>query len=365
MRIDSVRVTPFVIPLVRPVVWATGSMTVVDWLLVEVVGEDGTTGIAEAIPRPMIYGETQRSIHTALTEYLVPLVVGEDSFALERIHRRMAALAGNFAAKSALDIALHDLNGKLTGLPIHALLGGPVRTEVDCAWMIALDDRDSMLAELEQKIGEGFRAFKVKGGLDPEGDIALLTAMRERSGSDVRLYLDANCRYDRDAAHRVMHALRDVLDQIEEPIDAGDDEGRVELARAVPTVPLLGDETVFTVADVARQIRLGGLRRISLKMPRTGYTLSRRIVHLSEAAGLRLQVSTQSETTLGTAGCLHLAASFHAVGLPCELTFYRDVADGLLTAEPTVRAGRMAVPTGPGLGVQLDPDKVAKYAVPL
>ncbi|REE07393.1 L-alanine-DL-glutamate epimerase-like enolase superfamily enzyme [Paraburkholderia sp. BL27I4N3] len=364
MIIRSVEVTPFVIPLNKPTKWAAGYMTTVDWLLVKIIGDDGSYGVAEAIPRPMIYGETQHSIYYAITQYLAPLLVGEDSFALENIWSRMGALACNPAAKSAIDIALHDLNGKLLKMPVHRLLGGPARTEVDLVWMVGLMSNDQMLAELDQKVTAGFRTFKIKAGLDPDNDIRLLKQMRERVPDDVRLYIDANMRYDKETAYRVLKALEDVLDCVEEPMLASDDLGRRELAQKV-AVPMLGDESVFTVADVCRQIQLGALKRISIKMPRTGFWLSRKIVHLAEAGNLKLQINTQSETTLGTAACLQLAAAYGQISLPSELTFYLDVCDSLITSELTIDNGKLKVPDGPGMGVDVDWDKLKKYAVKL
>jgi L-alanine-DL-glutamate epimerase-like enolase superfamily enzyme len=337
-------------------------MTEVDWLLVTIRGDVGTYGVAEAIPRPMIYGETQESINVAIRKYLAPLIVGEDSFALERIWLKMGALAGNLAAKSAIDVALHDLNGKILSIPVHTLLGGPVRQEVDLAWMVGLQSDEAMIAETVEKYGEGFRNFKVKAGMDPERDVRLLRRMRAEIPDDARLYIDANMQYDRDTAYRVLKELADVLDCAEEPMPATDDLGRRMLADRVP-VPLMGDESVFTIGDVQRQIQLGALSRISIKLPRSGFWLSRKIVHLAEAANIRLQISTQSETTLGTAACLHLAAAYSQISLPNELTFFLDVCDSLLTTPLTIVDGKMRILTGPGLGVEVDWDKVRKYSI--
>lgn len=364
MRITSIELIPFVIPLRKPTVWATGSMTVVDFVLVKVHGEDGLYGVSEAIPRPMIYGETQHSVYYAIRDYLAPQLVGEDSFALERIWKKMAGLAANPGAKAAVDIALHDLNGKAVGLPVHRMLGGPARTEVDLTWMVTMMPNADMLAELEAKLAEGFRSFKVKGGLDPDNDIRLLREMRRLAGDGVQLYIDANTQYDRETAQRVLLALEGVIDCIEEPMAVHDDAGRRDLTLRT-RVPLLGDDSVFTLADVSRQLALGALTRISIKMPRTGFWLARRVVDLCEAANVKLQINTQSETTLGTAGCLQLAAAYAQISLPNEITFYHEVCDSLVMQEPVVRNGRMQVPDGPGMGVEVDWEKVRRYAVDL
>lgn len=363
MRITDVEVIPFRIPLHRPVVWAAGRMDCVDWVLVTITAEDGTRGVAEAIPRPMIYGETQVSIAHAISAVLGPMLIGQDSFALAPIWRAMEGLAGNLAAKSAIDIALHDLNGKLTGLPVHRLLGGPERSHVDLVWMVGLMDEQGMVDDAVARAAEGFRAFKVKGGIDPDSDIRVARAMREAL-PHVQIYIDANMKYDRDTGLRVLRALSGVLDAVEEPLPAGDDMGRVDLARRVD-VPLMGDESVFTPADVARQIRLGALRRVSLKMPRTGFWLSRKIVAMCETASIPMQICTQSETTLGVAACLQLAAAYGQISLPSELTFHLEV-DGRITAQAfAVENGRLPVPTAPGNGADVDPDRLDRYRVTL
>ena len=362
MLIKNIEVTPFVIPLKKPTKWAAGYMTEVDWLLVKIIGEDGSYGVSEAIPRPMIYGETQQSIYYAILRYLAPLIIGEDSFSLERIWSKMGALAANPAAKAAIDIALHDLNGKLLQMPIYRMLGGPARKEIDLVWMVGLMSNREMIAEMQQKIGEGFRAFKVKGGIDADNDIALIKQMRREVPADIKIYIDANMRYDKETAYRVLKELEGMLDCIEEPMLATDDSGRKELAQKT-SVPLLGDESVFTVADVSRQIALGALKRISIKMPRSGFWLSRKIVHLAEAANIKLQINTQSETTLGTAGCLHLAAAHEQISLPNEMTFYMDVCDSLITNELRIVDGKMQLLDGPGLGIDIDWEKVRKYSV--
>jgi len=361
MRIIKIELTPFVIDLKKPTVWAAGSMTTVDWVIVKIIGEDGVYGVSEAIPRPMIYGETQHSIYYAIRDYLGPLIIGEDSFALERIWKKMAAIAGNPAAKAALDIALHDMNGKILNMPIHRLLGGPARDEVELTWMIGMMRNRDMLDELDNMLAEGYRSFKVKGGIDPDNDITLLIEMRKRAGRGVQLYIDANTMYDKETAYRVLRALEGVIDCIEEPMAIHDDKGRYALAQRTG-VPLLGDDSVLTLSDLSRQLELGALSRVSVKMPRTGFWLARRVVDLCEAANVKLQINTQSETTLGTAGCLQLAAAYDQICFPNEMTFFLEVCDSLITTDLQVVNGKMRVPEGPGLGVELDWDKVNHFA---
>lgn len=363
MIIERVEVTPFRIPNKRTVVWAAGSLPAAEHLIVKIVGEDGTYGLSEAIPRPMIYGETQEGMYYALTRHLAPMLVGEDSFNLQKIWEKFEFMPWNPAAKGALDVALYDLNARLLGVPVCQLLGGPYRTRVPLSWQIGFGSPEEMLDELKRKIAEGYRVFKVKGGPHPDADIAVLKRMRAESPDGVKLYIDANMAYGRDDALRVMTALEGVLDCLEEPLVAWDDQGRKDLADRV-SVPILSDESSFTVADVYRQIRLGAIRRVGIKIPRSGFTLSTKIVHLAEAANLPVQVSLQAECDFGTAACLQFACAYRQIGLACELSYFVDnIGDSLLKVPLSIADGHMILPAGPGLGVELDWEKIEKYAV--
>lgn len=364
MKITSVSVVPYKIPYIggKPLKWAAGQLFAAEHLLVRVDAEGGAYGVAEAVPRPMIYGETQQSIYYAIRDHLAPLVVGEDSWALERIWAKMGALAWNPVAKGAIDIALHDLNAKSIGLSIHRLLGGPCRDRVELAWMVGFGSNEEMLAEVLERIEEGFTTFKIKGGLDPDNDIRILTRIRERTPAHVKLYVDANMRYTLSDATRVLRALEGVLDCIEEPLPAWNEEARRELAQKV-TVPLLGDDSVFTYADAYRQVRLGALQQIGIKMPRTGFHVSRKIAQLAELANVPVRILTQAESSLGTAAALQMAAAFPGIRLPCEMTFYLTVSDRVITEDPVIVRGQMLVPDKPGLGVEVDWDKLRRYQV--
>ena len=128
---------------------------------------------------------------------------------------------------------------------------------------------------------------------------------------------------------------------------------------------MLGDESVFTYADVYRQVKLGALKQIGIKIPRTGFTISSKIVRLAEIANMPIQVSLQAETDLGTAACLQLAAAYRQISLPCEITHFLGVSDRLCKEELVIKNGAMLINDKPGLGVEVDWDKVKTYAIKL
>lgn len=365
MIIKTVDVFPYRVPNIRPIKWATGFLPAAEHLLVKITAEDGTYGVSEAIPRTGIYGETQESIYVAIKKYLAPMIIGEDSFNLERIWEKFEALYWNPAAKGAIDVALWDLNGRLLNVNVNKLLGGPYRSEVPLSWQIAFASQDEMIGELKEKTAQGYRSFKVKGGKNPDEDIRLIEKMRAAVPDDVRLYIDANISYSREDTLRVMSALAGKISCMEEPMPPWDTAGRKEVVSHT-NIPLLSDESSFTYPDVYNQIREGIIKQIGIKVPRTGISISSKIVKLAEVANVPVQVSLQAECDLGTAAGLILASAFRRITLPCELCYYVDnISDSLITEPLVIKNGFMKVPDGPGMGVNVDWDKIKKYAIEL
>ena len=323
MKIANVETIPVNIPFANGSInWKSGHMPGANNVIVKITADDGTYGVGEATPRTGIYGETQESIYYVIKNVLGPMLIGEDSFHIQRIMEKMDFVVWNPTAKGAIDIALYDLNGRLCGLPICKMLGGPYRKEIPLSWTMAgtYGDYKDQVDEVIRKTAEGYRSFKIKtGNGDIDEDIRLLKEMKENCPEGTNLYIDVNMAYSREEAFQVLHELEGVISCVEEPLPATDNEGRVELAKAVP-IPILSDESTITVNDVYRQIQLGAVSRIGIKLPRTGITLSAKIIHLAESANLPCQISTQLESDLGTATCVQLAAAFKQISLPCEIS---------------------------------------------
>lgn len=368
MKITNIEVIPVNIPFAGTINWKSGHMPGADNVVVKITAEDGSYGVGEATPRIGIYGETQQSIYYVIKDVLGPMLIGEDSFNLQKIWDKMSFVVWNPTAKGAIDIALWDLNARLCGLPICKLLGGPYRTEVPLSWTMAgtYGTYQDEVDEVIRKTAEGYRSFKIKtGNGDIEEDIRLLKEMKANCPEGTSLYIDVNMAYTREEAYRVLHELEGVISCCEEPLPNTDDEGRLALAKST-SIPILSDESTRTVEDVYHQIKLGAISRIGLKLPRTGFTLSSKIVHMAESASLPCQISTQLESDLGTANCVQLAAAYKQICLPCEIAFYDENFSASLIKEPLViKNGCLQLPEGPGSGVEIDWASVDKYRVKL
>jgi L-alanine-DL-glutamate epimerase-like enolase superfamily enzyme len=367
MKIASVELYPLQMPQKKTTRWANGQVSVTEHIIVKVIAENGVYGVTEAIPRPGIYGETPASIYYALSKIVIPKLIGLDSFNFEAIWEQMNDLPYNYAAKGSIDVALHDLNGKLLNLPTSVMLGGPYRKAVPLSWVSGGTwfSEEMILEETKQKIAEGYKAFKVKAGHVDE-DIKLLKKMRSIAPDDVKFLIDPNQLYSREDLTRVGYELTDVIDSIEEPIAVWDDEGRREFAERFPKIPLLSDESTFTYAATQRQMKLGAIGRLGVKIPRTGFTITRKLVHLAEINNMRVQVSTQAESNLGSAPCVQFAAAFKQIDLPCEIGYYaKDIQDSLLVNNLTIKGGKLLLPEGPGHGVEPDWEIIKRYTVAL
>jgi L-Ala-D/L-Glu epimerase / N-acetyl-D-glutamate racemase len=344
------------------VAFATGSLCALDHVLVRVWTEDGACGVAEAPARPMVYGETPQSIVAAIRDHLGPAAEGLDCFDTAKIEQRFRFLEQNPTAKAAVEIALFDLMGQVAGVPCVKLLG---------AWTDSIEVSHILGLGTPAKVAEqaltdqekyGFKAFKLKAGLDPIGDTAMIREVRRAIGPDVHLTVDCNHGFDSVTAARVLPSWEEYdITWVEEPCPGTDRLGRARVARDT-RLPLMADESAPNVPAVMEEIRRGDCRFISIKTARTGFVQSGRIRDLCGAAGLATVIGSQGDSDLGTYSSLHFGCSHPATAnYPAELSFFMETDGGLLTEPPRVVDGRMSCPALPGLGVQIDEDKLARY----
>ena len=362
MKIRSVEAIPLAIPYRRPFAFASGKATAADHVLVRITTDDGLVGHGEAPPRPYTYGETATSIVTAVRDLFAPVLVGADPFARERIRADLARTVANNTARGAIDVALWDLVGQACGQPVHALLGHAA-DEVRVAHMIGLGTPAEMVADaVEMSDTCGVEAFKVKVGRDLAHDLAAVRELRRELGDSVELYADANRGWDADTAIVAARRLADFhVTMLEEPNPADDVLGRRRIVRESP-IPIVGDESTITLGGVARSLLDRDADAISVKVARTGFTDSAKIVGLCEGLGVTTVVGNQIDGMLGTVASTALACGLRSLARhPVEVTNFLLMSDDVLTDPPVIADGRSAARQGPGLGVAIDPDKLARY----
>lgn len=363
MKITGITATPFNVPFRHAVTFAAGHLAVNENVLVEVRTDEGLVGRAEAPSRPFFYGESQKSMVAAIESWFGPALVGLDPFAIERVWAAFASVEHNNTVKGAIDIALHDIMGQALGAPCHQMLGGYGRS-ARVTYVCGFGPPDEMADEAERMhASHGITSFKLKVGIDPRQDAAMLQAVRGRV-PEALLYVDGNQGLTSQDALRLMHVAADVgVAWAEEPCHKDDRAGRRRLAASSP-VPILGDESCRTAEEVAREIDDGCVHLVSIKTARTGFRLSRNIVAQCLAHRVRPMSGSQGDTGVGILAGMHFCVAHKATqSLPAELCFHLNLADDLLAEPLVIKNGMLAASNTPGLGVVIDPDRLKRLQV--
>jgi L-Ala-D/L-Glu epimerase len=361
VRITAVEAIPYALPRHKPARFASGAIARADNVLIRIHTDQGLVGQAEAQPRPYTYGETQESIVATVRERAAPRLLGLDPLRTELAQDRCAAIEDSPVACGALDLAIWDLAGQALGRSCLTLLGG-FATDVAVAAMLSVDTPAAMAEEaLALNERDGVEVFKVKVGRDVEVDVAACRAIREAL-PDARLYVDANRGWTQRQASRAAAGLSELgIVGIEEPIAVDDRAGRLRLSRQW-RVPLIGDESCTSLARTNQALDEGAVGMVSVKTARTGFTESRRILGLCLGRSVPVVVGSQYEGGIGALATAAFAAAHAGTAKrAAELANVRDLADDLVVAPLEIRGGRFAPPASPGLGIEIDEEKLSFY----
>lgn len=363
MKITHMEAIPYSIPYRKPLCFASGQITTAEHVLVRVHTDDGIVGTAEAPPRPFTYGETQASIRAVIDGIFAPLIIGLSPLEREGIHQRLNRTVGNPTAKAAIDMAVWDVIGQSLGVSVTELLGG-FSDRMRVAHMIGFAPAEEMVAEAGRiRDAYGITAFKVKVGRQPiQMDIDVCRALRTAMGDDVELYIDGNRGWTPADSARALRAMDD-LDLLfaEELCPADDVLGRRWLVQR-SQIPIFADESAARPGEVTRELLGGSANGISLKTARTGFTYSQRVLAQCQGLGADVVLGNQIDGQLGSLCSVAFGAAFELTTRRAgELSNFLDMSDDLLAEPLQIEDGTLRVREGPGLGIEIDEDKLARY----
>jgi muconate cycloisomerase len=337
-------------------------------VLVKLSTEAGVAGWGEATPTPRWTYETTETIVSTLKTYLAPAVIGVELWDFHALHLAMerainpGVTMGSPLAKSAIDVAAHDALARLHKVPLHQLLGRRRRTEFDLSWMISTAAPDGAEAQAREGLDAGYTVFDAKIGIHGEaGDLALVERTRRAIGSRA-LQVDANRGYRLDQALRQAARFADLgVSLFEQPLNGINLSGYRRLVAASRT-PIGIDESLRALPDLLEYVRHDAIAVAVAKVQRNGgLWYSRQLCELAETAGIALSMSGLTETDLGLAAGLHLAAAFDIS--PLQLNGPQYIETDFLAQRVWRGGGTVALPTGPGLGVEVDEAHVRRHAV--
>ncbi len=384
MKIAGYRAFVVKLPTRRLHNWASKMKTPIgQHYILRLETDEGVTGWGEAPalatwggPHGMYFGETVQTVDHVIRDYLFPILEGQDPRAIGHAHRLMdQAIKGHPYAKAAVDLALHDITGKAAGVPVYQLLGGKLRDGIPICHSLGIMENLPALAEAEAACAEGVSTVKCKTGLDATRDVALVRALRERLGPEVNIRVDANEGYSTpwEAARltRQMEPYGILLH--EQPVMGF--EGLAEVRHLVST-PIMADESAWTPQDVLRLRELRAADMISLYYSKPGGLYrARQMADVARACGLTCDIGGSIEMGIGVAANLHLGVATEILACASVCPVPNPNGDGpvkiagvyylddIVHAPLRYENGYLFVPEGPGLGVEVDEHKLAKYAV--
>jgi L-alanine-DL-glutamate epimerase-like enolase superfamily enzyme len=342
----------------------------IDYVFVKIETDEGLTGVGESATDIGFFGESLEAVKYGIDSYLAPGLIGMDPFDRELILAKMCTSHARQlpAARSGIDLALHDLLGKALKVPVSSLIGGRRQEKVLVAIEVGAPSPEDLAELCMGYVKQGVRAFKLKMHGYPDEDIAKLRAVREAVGDKITIRSDANQGYTVKEAIEVCKKAEKFdlgLELLEQPVAEWDLDGMSMIRNSVNTL-IEADEAAYSVYDVMRIIKKGAADVILIKIGKAGGLYNaKKIAAIAEAAGIQCVIGTEWGLGIKVAAKLHLAVS----------TLVRDTVEfseifmhDMLLAPPNdalfappLKDGFLSVPKEPGFGIELDEDKVSRY----
>lgn len=357
-RFHAVRCVPLSVPLHTPFVTALRRTETTDTLVVQVEDSDGHTGWGEAPQVWQVTGESLAGARACVEQLLAPLVVGRDVDDWQDVAGDLQrAVARNFGAKAALDVALHDLTARRGGIPLPELLAGAalprsgMRVATDVT--LAAGAADGLATAARERVADGFGVLKLKVGTDAATDVARVRAVREAVGDRVTLRLDANQGWSPHEAVEVICALDEAdlgVELVEQPVRGEDVEG-LAWVRARVGLPIMADEALYDAYDLERILRLEAADLVNVKLAKCGsLTAGLALLRRASEAGLGTMVGSMMETHIGLGAAASLVAA-HPTSAVSDLDAAWWAAQSPVVGGLRYERAEVVLPDAPGLGI--------------
>ncbi len=337
-------------------------------VLVKIIDEDGAFGWGQSVPIPKWSYESLESVTVTLKNYIIPELIGLEAADIAQAHAVMnQCIAGSFStgmpmAKAAIDLALYDLAGRRAANNLSVLLGRTSRPDITLSWTLnpkSLDDVEALIQEGKER---GYRHFNVKVAPDPRFDLELCSIVK-RQVPDGFLWADANGGYDLSSALAAAPRLADIgVAVLEQPLPANRLSGYRELKRQ-GALPIIMDEGVVSAVDLEEFIRFELLDGVALKPARSGGiwpTIQQ--IEILRDAGLMALASGLTDPDVSLAASLGVFGAYD-YDLPAALNGPQFISKSLLKRPLVPDRGCLRVPTGPGLGIDVDEEKMMEMGV--
>jgi L-alanine-DL-glutamate epimerase-like enolase superfamily enzyme len=369
MKITKIEIIPVDLPCKKVLTLSRygrlGEGRPFQFVLSRVHTDEGVVGVGECPPLPPLSPESQPVVCEVLKNWLAPNVIGMDPFEIEAIWQKMDFFAPTYSmAKAAIDIALWDIMGKTLQMPLYRLLGGSAPTEIPNVGLIGIGEPGEVAARAEELVSNGYTGIRLKIGKGH--DLHCVEAIRKAIGTQPSLRVDGNQGYSAPEAIRMLRSVEKYdVELVEQPTVWWDHKSLAEVARAV-NVPVMPHESLYLLSDVKNLIDAGAVGVLGLKTyrPWGGVTGARRILEMARIMNIPCLFHDDIELGVSVAASTHLISAYrHVITHTCELSGYPEWIEEDVVKRPVrIEKGKVYVPEGPGLGVELDDAKLKKYA---
>lgn len=363
-KIERVETFILDLPTIRQHVLAMATMRTQSVVIVRITASDGVVGWGEgATIGGLSYGEESvEGMALAIDTYMTPLLVGQDAGRVGAAMARIDAFVqGNNTAKCAVETALQDGAARRLGVSLADLFGGRVRDRLPCAWTLASGQSDLDIAEAERLLdARRHNIFKLKIGKRAlADDIAHIAAIKRALGDRASVRVDVNQAWSVTDARRGLAALADAgADLVEQPVSRRHLPALARLTQDFP-IAVMADEILRGAEDAFRVAAAAGADVFSVKLAQSGGVgPAAKVAAIAEAAGIGIYGGTMIETGVGTAAAAQLFATLPRLDWGTELFGPLLFTDDFLAAPLRYEEFALVVPDGPGIGVDIDPDRL-------
>ncbi len=362
MKITKIEAIPVRMP--RPHVFKSslGSQQSSENAVIRIYTDDGPTGVGEA---SSIWDRRGSGESETINGLLAHVLIGEDPLCINQISARMDSLLHrSYPAKAGVEMALYDIMGKALDTPVYNLLGGQVRERVELSHSLSMGAPEAIVEQATRLAEQGYQTLKAKIGRDQQADFDVLEAIRSEVG-DITLRVDANMGWPsaKEAVRHIEELSVFDLELVEQPLHYSDIEG-LRFVRERVDIPIMADESVWTPSDAMTCIRANAVDVFNVYVSEAGgLGPAAHIFAIAAAARLPCIIGSMPEMGIGTAAQAHLAFAMHNIGYASDVNGFVYHSDDIINEELRIEDGYLYPPSGPGLGVSLDEDKLEKYRI--